>query len=122
MGHGYRMQAVRNSKYHMEVFHSGYYLLLAHLYPYLTLPVLTLGAMAVTAAVVADMYLATLGAHLDMTAESPCAADCHRSKRLPYLRSHSMPGIQRMTPVTDYLSDLKLGTGHLSAFRLCDIR
>lgn len=47
--------------------HVGF--LRAHLNPYLTLLVLSLWTVAVTAAVVADMYLTALRTHLDMAAE-----------------------------------------------------
>lgn len=66
MQHGYRMQAVRNGEDHVEVLHARHHLFLAHLYPHLTFLVLALGTMTVSAAVVADMDVATLGADLHM--------------------------------------------------------
>lgn len=66
MQHGYRMQAVRNGEDHVEVLHARHHLFLAHLYPHLAFLVLALGTMTVSAAVVADMDVATLGADLHM--------------------------------------------------------
>ena len=54
------MEAVGNGEYDMEVFYSRHNFLRAHLNPYLTLLVLALWTVAVTAAVVADMYLTGL--------------------------------------------------------------
>ena len=111
-GHGDGMKAVGNGEYDMEVFYSRHNFLLAHLNPHLTLLVLTLGAMAVTATVVADMYLATLRTHLDMTAECPCTAYGHCAERLPDLRNYRVFGIELTAPVPDYLSDLKSWAWH----------
>lgn len=93
MRHGYWMQAVGNGEDHMEVLHARHHLFFAHLYPYLTLLVLALGAMTVSAAVVADMDVATLGADLHMTTQCSCAADGHRRERLPNLRHAYPPGV-----------------------------
>lgn len=101
------MKTVGYGEYDMEVFYSRHNLLLAHLNPDLTLLVLTLGAMAVTAAVVADMYLAALRAYLDVTAESSCTAYGHCTEGLPDLRYYRVFGIELTAPVSDYLSDIK---------------
>lgn len=106
-GYGDRMEAVGNGEYDMEVFYSRQNLLLAHPYPYLTLPVLALWTVAVTAAVVADMYPTALRTRLDMAAERPCTAYGHCAERLPDLLNYGVFGIELTAPVPDYLTDIK---------------
>ena len=65
MSHRNRMQTRRYSKYSMEVLRRDN-LFPAAVDPLLALLVLTLGAMAVPATVVTDMYIPALWAHLDM--------------------------------------------------------
>ena len=90
--------------------HVGF--LRAHLNPYLTLLVLALWTVAVTAAVVADMYPTALRTRLDMAAERPCTAYGHCAERLPDLRNYGIFGIELTAPVPDYLSDLKSWAWH----------
>lgn len=68
------MQTVWNGEHYMEVFHSRQYLLLAHLDPFLAFLVLALGAVAVTATVIAHVYLATLWTDLQgpLSGREPC--------------------------------------------------
>ena len=85
--------------------HVGF--LRVHLNPYLTLLVLALWTVAVTAAVVADMYLTALRTHLDMAAECSCTAYGHCAERLPDLVNYGVFGIELTAPVLDYLTDIK---------------
>ena len=85
--------------------HVGF--LRAHLNPYLTLLVLALWTVAVTAAVVADMYPTALRTRLDMAAERPCTAYGHCAERLPDLLNYGVFGIELTAPVPDYLTDIK---------------
>lgn len=88
--HSYWMQAVRNGEDHVEVLHARHHLFLAHLYLHLAFLVLALGTMTVSAAVVADMDIATLGADLHMTTQCSCAADGHRRERLEVEELHPL--------------------------------
>ena len=89
MGHGNGMQAIRHREYHMEVL-SRYNLLPAERNPLLTLLVLTLGAMTVTATVVAYLDFSALGTYLHMTSKGAGSAHRHMAKRFPYRRNYIM--------------------------------
>ena len=91
----------------MEVLHPRHDLFLAHLDPHLTLLVLALRTVAVTATVVTDMYLTALRTHLDMAAERSCTAYGHCAERLPDLVNYGVFGIDLTAPVPDYLTDIK---------------
>ena len=70
------MQTVRHGEYDMEVLGRDN-LFPAELNPLFTLLVLTLGAMPVTAAVIADMNIATLWTNLNMPAQGTGTALRH---------------------------------------------
>jgi hypothetical protein len=70
------MQTVRHGEYDMEVFYREN-LFPAELNPLLTLLLLALGTMTVSATVVADMDVPTFRAYLDMPAQSAGTALCH---------------------------------------------
>lgn len=112
MGHAYRMEAVGHGEHRMEVLHAGHHLVLAHLHPNGALLVLALGAVAVTAAVVADVHLSALRAHLDMAAKPSGAAQGHPAEGLAYLPGDGEAGQEFRTPVTDNLPDLVSGAAH----------
>lgn len=81
--------------------------LLAHLNPYLTLLVLALWTVAVTTAVVADVYLTAPRTHFDMAAERSCTAYGHCAERLTDLVNYGVFGIELTAPIPDYLTDIK---------------
>lgn len=68
VGHSNRMQAIRHSEYDMEVL-SRDNLFPAECDPLLSLLVLTLGAMTIPAAVIADADIPTFGTNLHMPAK-----------------------------------------------------
>lgn len=88
MEHGNLLQAVGHGEHRMEVLHARHHLVLAHLHPNGALLVLALGAVAVATAVVADMNLSALRAHLDMSAEPSGAAQGHPAEGLANLLHH----------------------------------
>ena len=106
MGHGYRMQAIRHREHHMEVLR-WYNLLPAESNPLLSFLVLALRAMAVTAAVVADLYLPAFGAHLHMSSKGAGTAHRHVAKRFPYRRNYIMGTKKRLSMVTYDMADVE---------------
>ena len=88
MGHGNPMQAMGHGEHRVEVLHTRHHLVLAHLHPNGALLVLALGAVAVPAAVVADMYLPALRAHLDMASQVSGTAEGHPAEGLANLLHH----------------------------------
>lgn len=112
MGHGYPVQAVGNGEHRVEVLHTGHHLVLAHLHPEGALLVLALGAVAVAAAVVADMNLSALRAHLHMASQVSGAAPGHPVERLVHLFHSLKAGEEISAVVTDNLPDLVSGAAH----------
>ena len=76
------METCRYREYHMEVLRR-YDLLPAEADPLLAFLVLTLGAMPVAAAVIANPVLPALGAYFHMSSQRSGPAECHMCKRLP---------------------------------------
>ena len=112
MGHGYRMEAVGHGEHRVEVLHTRHHLVLAHLHPNGALLVLALGAVAVPAAVVADMYLPALRAHLDMASQVSGTAQGHPRKGLVHLSYSLKSGEEISAVVADNLPDLVSGAAH----------
>ena len=79
MGHCDRMQACRHSEDDMEVFHRDN-LFPAAVNPLFALLVLTLGAMTVTTAVIADMHIPAFGTNLHMPTQGTGPALGHVGK------------------------------------------
>lgn len=76
IGHRNGMQTIRQRKDDMEVLGRDN-LFPAELNPLFTLLVLTLGAMSVTTAVIADADIPALGAHFYMPSKGTGTAQCH---------------------------------------------
>ena len=120
---GYRMQAIRHREYHMEVLR-GNNLLPAERNPLLTLLVLTLGAMTVSATVVAYLDFAALGTYLHMTSKGAGSAHRHMAKRFPYRRNYIIGTKKLLSMVTYNLTDVEacphcLGGKRTSINRTC---
>lgn len=123
MVNGYRTQAIRHREYHMEIL-LGNNLLPAERNPLLTLLVLTLGAMTVTATVVAYLDFAALGTYLHMTSKGAGSAHRHMTKRFPYRRNYIMGTKKLLSMVTYNLTDVEacphcLGGKRTSISRTC---
>ena len=106
------MQAVGQREYDMEVLCRDD-LFPAELNPLLTLLVLTLGTMSVTAAIVADMHIPALGTHLYMSTKSTGAALRHVPEGSFDRRNDMMLAQELTAVVSDNLPDVKSGS-HLS--------
>ena len=123
MVNGYRMQAIRHREYHMEVLR-GDNLLPAESNPLLAFLVLALRAMAVTTAVVADLYLSAFRAYLHMTSKGAGSAHRHMAKRFSYRRNYIMGTKKLLSMVTYNLTDVEacphcLGGKRTSISRTC---
>ena len=106
MVHGYRVKTIRHREDHMEVLR-GDNLLPSESNPLLPLLVLTLGAMPVSAAVVADLDVTALGTHLHMASKGTGSALRHVSKRFPYRRHYIMGTKKLLSMVTYDLTDVE---------------
>ena len=91
----------------MEVFHSRQDFLPAHLNPYLTLLVLALWAMTVSATVVTDLHLAALWANLHVATQGTGPAKRHVSECLSDRRNNLMRIEKLSSMITDNLTDVK---------------
>lgn len=123
MGHGNGMLAIRHREYHMEVLR-GDNLLPAESNPLLAFLVLSLRAMAVTTAVVADLYLSAFRAYLHMTSKGAGSAHRHMAKRFSYRRNYIMGTKKLLSMVTYNLTDVEacphcLGGKRTSISRTC---
>jgi hypothetical protein len=107
-----RMQTIRHSEYDMEVLGRDN-LFPAELNPLFTLLVLTLGAMPVTTAVVADMHIPTLGAHLYMPTKDTGPALGHVSKSSSDGRYDLMLRKELISMTSDNLTNVKFGPHRL---------
>ena len=90
----------------MEVLR-GDNLLPAESNPLLAFLVLALRAMAVTTAVVADLYLSAFRAYLHMTSKGAGSAHRHMAKRFPYRRNNFMGTKKLLSMVTYNLTDVE---------------
>ena len=106
MGHGNGMQAIRHREYHMEVLR-GDNLLPAESNPLLAFLVLTLGAMTVSATVVAYLDFSAFGTHFHMTTKGAGSAHRHMAKRFPYRRNNFMGTKKLLSMVTNNLTDVE---------------
>ena len=88
VSHSNRMQTRGHSEYDMEVLGRDN-LFPSEVNPLLTLLILTLGAMTIPAAVVADMDIPTLGAYLHMPAQCTGTALCHVTE-CPFYSSYDV--------------------------------
>jgi len=112
IGHCNRMQARRHREYDMEVLGRDN-LFPAELNPLLTLLLLTLGAMPVATAVVADMHIPALGTHLDMAAKGASPALSHVSESSSDSR-HDLMLRKELISMTSYnLTNVKFGPHRL---------
>ena len=112
MSHRNRMQTRRYSKYSMEVLRRDN-LFPAAVDPLLALLVLTLGAMAVPATVVTDMYIPALWAHLDMASQGTGPAKGHVTEG-SFNRRYNMMLTKELPSMTaDDLSDVETGPHRL---------
>ena len=75
--------------------------------PLLTLLLLTLGAMPVATAVVADMHIPALGTHLHMPAQSTGTALRHMSESSFNRRNDMMLAEELSTVASDNLTDVE---------------
>jgi hypothetical protein len=112
MSHSNRMQTIRHREYDMEVLDRDN-LFPAELNPLFTLLVLTLGAMPVTTAVVADMHIPTLGAHLYMPTKDTGPALGHVSKSSSDGRYDLMLRKELISMTSDNLTNVKFGPHRL---------
>lgn len=110
--HGKRMQTVGDGEHDVKVLRSWDDLLTAHVNPLLALLVLALRTMTVTAAVVADVHLSTLRAHVNMPAKVSCAAYSHGREGLPDLGNHLETREEVLIMVPDNLPYVILGPAH----------
>jgi hypothetical protein len=108
MSHSNRMQTIRHREYDMEVLDRDN-LFPAELNPLFTLLVLTLGAMPVTTAVVADMHIPTLGAHLYMPTKDTGPALGHVGESLSDRCYDVMLTKEIPSMTADDLSDVETG-------------
>ena len=125
MSHSNRMQTIRHREYDMEVLDRDN-LFPAELNPLFTLLVLTLGAMPVTTAVVADMHIPTLGAHLYMPTKDIGPALGHMSEGSSDGRYDLMLRKELFSMTPDNLPDVetcphRLGGKMVSISRTCFI-
>jgi len=124
VGQRYRMQTVRHREYDMEI-PGRDDLFPAELNPLLTLLLLALGAMPVTAAVVADSDVPAFGTHLDMPAQGTGTALRHVPEGSFNRRDDMMLAQELSTVAPDNLTDvearphLDLGGKMVSIRRTC---
>ena len=120
----YRMQTVGQRENDMEVFYRDN-LFPAELNPLLTLLLLALGTMTVSATVVADMDVPTFGAYLYMPAQGAGTALRHVPEGSFNRRNDMMPAKELSTVAPDNLTDvearphLALGGNMVSIRRTC---
>ena len=125
VGQRYRMQTVRHREYDMEI-PGRDDLFPAELNPLLTLLLLALGAMPVTAAVVADSDVPAFGTHLDMPAQGTGTALRHVPEG-SFNRRHDTVFAQELSTVaSDNLTDVetsphRFGGNMVSISRTCFI-
>lgn len=126
VGHCNGMQAIRHCEYDMEVLGRDN-LFPTELNPLLALLVLTLWAMSVPTAVVADMHIPTLGTNLHMPAKDTGTTLCHVTECPLNCRNYMMLA-QELSPVApDNLTDVEssphffLGGNMTSIRRTCFI-
>ena len=118
------MQTVRHGEYDMEVLGRDDFFP-AELNPLLTLLLLALGAMPVTAAVVADSDVPAFGTHLDMPAQGTGTALRHVPEGSFNRRNDMMPAKELSTVAPDNLTDVEarphlvLGGNMVSIRRTC---
>ena len=125
IGHSDRMQARRHRENDMEVL-DGDDFLPAELNPLLTLLLLALGAMPVTAAVVADSDVPAFGTHLDMPAQGTGTALRHVPEGSFNRRDDMMLAKELSTVAPDNLTDVetsphRFGGNMVSISRTCFI-
>ena len=125
VGQRYRMQTVRHREYDMEI-PGRDDLFPAELNPLLTLLLLALGAMPVTAAVVADSDVPAFGTHLDMPAQGTGTALRHVPEGSFNRRDDMMLAKELSTVAPDNLTDVearphRLGGNMVSISRTCFI-
>ena len=125
VGQRYRMQTVRHREYDMEI-PGRDDLFPAELNPLLTLLLLALGAMPVTAAVVADSDVPAFGTHLDMPAQGTGTALRHVPEGSFNRRGDMMLAKELSTVAPDNLTDVearphRLGGNMVSISRTCFI-
>ena len=117
------MQTVRHGEYDMEVLGRDDFFP-AELNPLLTLLLLALGAMPVTAAVVADSDVPAFGTHLDMPAQGTGTALRHVPEGSFNRRNDMMPAKELSTVAPDNLTDVearphRFGGNMVSISRTC---
>ena len=125
VGQRYRMQTVRHREYDMEI-PGRDDLFPAELNPLLTLLLLALGAMPVTAAVVADSDVPSFGTHLDMPVQGTGTALRHVPEGSFNRRDYMMLAKELSTVAPDNLTDVearphRLGGNMVSISRTCFI-
>ena len=106
MSHSNRIQTCRQREYDMEV-PGRDNLLPAELYPLLTLLVLTLGAMTIPTAVIADADIPALGAHFYMPSKGTGTALGHVSKSSSDCRYDLMLRKELISMDSDNLADVE---------------
>ena len=106
VSHRYRMQTVGQRENDMEVPDRDDFFP-AELNPLLTLLLLALGAMPVTAAVIADMNIATLWTNLNMPAQGTGTALRHVPEGSFNRRDDMMPAKELSTVAPDNLTDVE---------------
>ncbi len=112
MSHCNGMKTCRQREDDMEVLHRDN-LFPAAVNPLLSLLVLTLGTMAVTTAVIADMHIPALGTHLDMSAKGAGSALGHVGEN-PTDRCYDVMLTKKLPSMTaDDLSDVETGPHRL---------
>jgi len=123
VSHRYRMQTVRQRENDMEVPDRDDFFP-AELNPLLTILLLALGTMTVSAAVVADMYVPTFGTHLYMPAQGTGTALRHVPEGSLNCRYDMMLAQKFSTVAPDNLTDVesrphRLGGNMVSISRTC---
>ena len=124
IGHCNGMQARRHRENDMEVLGRDN-LFPAEFNPLLTLLLLALGTMTVSAAVVADMYVPTFGTYLYMPAQGTGTALRHVPEGSFNRRNDMMPAKELSTVAPDNLTDVEarphlvLGGNMVSIRRTC---
>ena len=124
VSHRYRMQTVGQRENDMEVPDRDDFFP-AELNPLLTLLLLALGTMTVSAAVVADMYVPTFGTYLYMPAQGTGTALRHVPEGSFNRRNDMMPAKELSTVAPDNLTDVEarphlvLGGNMVSIRRTC---
>ena len=106
------MQTIRHSEYDMEVLGRDN-LFPAECNPLLTLLVLTLGAMTIPTAVIADMHIPALGTHLYMAAKGTGTALRHVSESSSDGRYDLMLRKELISMTSDNLTNVKFGPHRL---------